>query len=504
MSNRYVAIFHANLNYAFLIPENYERVIRASYEVIIDTFARYPEAKYVFETSGYSIEQMALKTPDVLEKLKAAIASGQCEFMGAPYSHPIMANIPEEDGYWSCEFAMRTFEKHLGFRPESFWNPECTWMQYVPRAFGRASVRYLALDFESYMICNDKDYGWVERNWAHDMNWGGHIPWYDLDPNCRFLHRPFKDIVPGLDGFCRSDRLVGKYLSYFRGGTTLEEYLDNVQKWSGDQEEGATIIVADDAEYCGTTGYYYIKYSGDYSKTFNIDPAALEKLDKMVRGVLDLGPMITFKEACETITPVEEPYFAEDRFAWHRTFADAWANTPEARAWEPILQQNRREYKENYQPIIEAPENRDRFKDIVDRFWFHMTNSANSDGRWPPPPRVTCQFNRGWCLGEMRKTREVLDELAGLTKGIPLPEAEEYEAPPAGDWHYGYHFTDKEPSDVEKLNAYELHHCIYYANKMAEGKDPNKQVEGKALLRRVFDELDRRGMKGSRPASISE
>lgn len=105
MNHKYVAIYHCNLNYAFLVPENYERVIRASYETIIDAHARYPAAKYVFEASGYTIEQMARLTPDVLKKLKAAIASGQCEFMGAPYLHPIMANIPEEDGYWSCEFA---------------------------------------------------------------------------------------------------------------------------------------------------------------------------------------------------------------------------------------------------------------------------------------------------------------------------------------------------------------------------------------------------------------
>lgn len=499
----YVAIFHANLNYAFLIPENYERVIRASYEVIFDTFAKYPEAKYVFETSGYSIEQMAEKTPDVLDKLKEAIDRGQCEFMGAPYSHPIMANIPEEDGYWSCEFAMRTSEEYLGFRPESFWNPECTWMQHVPNAFKRAGVKNLTLDFESYMACNDKDYGWTERNRTHDMNWGGHIPWYDLDPNCKFLHRPFKDIVPGLNGFCRSDRLVGKYLSYFRGSTTLEEYIDNVQQWSGDKDEGATVIIADDAEYCGTTGYYFIKYKADYSKTFNIDPTAGPKLDAMVRGILGIGNMITFKEACDTIPPVEEPYYVDDRFAWHRTYADAWANTPEARGWEPTLVQHRLEYKEKYQPIVEAPENKERFKHLVDEFWFHMTNSANSDGRWPPPPAVTCEFNRDWCLEEMCKTRAALDALAEATKDMPLPEAEERAVPPQGDWRYGYHFTDKDPSVVEKLNMYELHHCIYYANKMAEGNDPDKQVEGKALLRRVFEELDRRGMKGSRPASIS-
>lgn len=33
---KYVAIFHANLNYAFLEEKKYEQVIRASYETIFD------------------------------------------------------------------------------------------------------------------------------------------------------------------------------------------------------------------------------------------------------------------------------------------------------------------------------------------------------------------------------------------------------------------------------------------------------------------------------------
>lgn len=37
---RYVAIFHANLNYAFLEEHKYEQVIRASYETIIDVIRK--------------------------------------------------------------------------------------------------------------------------------------------------------------------------------------------------------------------------------------------------------------------------------------------------------------------------------------------------------------------------------------------------------------------------------------------------------------------------------
>jgi len=501
MNHKYVAIYHCNLNYAFLIPENYERVIRASYETIIDTHARYPAAKYVFEASGYTIEQMAKLTPDVLKKLKAAIASGQCEFMGAPYSHPIMANIPEEDGYWSCEFAQRVFEKHLGARAESFWNPECTWMQYVPRAFRRAGVKYLTLDFESYMTCNDKDYGWVERNRTHDMNWGGHLPWYDLDPDCPALHRPFRDIVPGLHGFCRSDRLIGKYLGYFRGGkVTLDDLIANLKRWTGTRD-GATIFIADDAEYCGTTGYYYVKYAGDYSRSFDMDPSAGPLLDALIRAVLEVGPMATFKEVCEEFEPVPAPFFVEDRFAWHRTYADAWANTPEARRWEPILMEMRREYRENVQPVLEGPGAPPEHRPLVEKFWFHLTNSANSDGRWPPPPLTTCPFNREWVEKEIAAARRALNRLKKIAAGLPHPPAEERVYRSENDWVYGYRFTDKDVADIVRLNAYELQHAIYHYHKMADSKDPARQEEGRRFLRRIFDELDRRGMKGIRPVA---
>jgi glycosyl hydrolase family 57 len=404
----YVAIFHANLNYAFLEPFFFERTIRASYETIIDVFReKCPKAKYVFEASGYTVEHIAKVTPDVLEKLKDAIASGQCEFMGAPYSHPIMANIPEEDGRWSNEFSMRIYEEYLGMRPESSWNPECTWRQYVPRTFRDAGYKYLTLDFESYKTCTDKEYGWVERNRAHDIYWGGHLPSYDLDPDDPALHKPFRDVVPGLHGMCRSDRLAGRSIGYFLGKVPLADYLANVKKWSGTKSNDSLIIVADDAEYCGTRGYYDIKHYGDYSKCFGIVPEAGERLEAMVKGVCEMGPMITFREACEK-DAMDERFFVEDGFAWHRTYAEVWGNTPEANRFDPQVDMIREEYKTKVQA---AAEGSDRYKEQVERFWLHLTNAANSDGRWPPPPRKTSQHHRDWVEREIAKAREALDEL---------------------------------------------------------------------------------------------
>ncbi len=490
---KYVAIYHANLNYAFLEPHKYEQVIRASYETIIDGHAKVGNnAKYVFEASGFTIDLMAEKCPDVLAKLRKAIEAGQCEFMGAPYAHPVMANIPEEDGYWSCEFSQRAYEKHLGMRAESFWNPECTWMQYVPRAFRKAGAKYLTLDFESYMTCNDKDYAWVEKNRATDIYWGGHMPWFDLDPDCKFLHRPFQNIVPGLKGFCRSDRLVGKYVGYFMGKVSLEDYLANVKKWSGTKEDGATIVIADDAEYCGTTGYFYVKYYRDYSRSFEVKPDAAEKLDAMVRGLLDLGEMATFKECCETIPAVDEPFFVEDRYAWHRTYSDCWGGTPEAKHFDPIVAELRGEYKTKYQSITEGS-HKEQFTELTSKFWFHCTNSANSDGRWPPPPAEPCEFNRQWVRNEIAATRAVLAELAEATKEIPLPETKAFEEP-EDEGAYGLHFTDKNTGDLPSLNYYELQHALYAAWRAFDHASQDKKAAAKECVLAIYGEYRNRGI----------
>ncbi len=126
----YILIFHANLNYAYLSEHRYEFVIRKSYELTIDTMRQqFPDTKYVFEASGFTIEQIALKTPDVLEKLKSAIQIGQCEFMGSPYAHPMLANFPEEDGLKIGSFAtfdeackLPALKEEVHFDNDSAWH----------------------------------------------------------------------------------------------------------------------------------------------------------------------------------------------------------------------------------------------------------------------------------------------------------------------------------------------------------------------------------------------
>ncbi len=222
-------------------------------------------------------------------------------------------------------------------------------MQYVPRAFRRAGAKYLTLDFESYMTCNDKDYGWIERNRARDMTWGGNLP------------------------------------------------------------------------------------------------------------------------------------------------------------WDPILDNLRREYREKLQPITEGSAV-DVYRPLVDKFWYHLTNSANSDGRWPPPPARTCEFNRNWVLAEIEATKQALSELHNLAaeRGDRLPEMVESDATFIQEpGVYGHFFTDKETTRLEALNFYELGHALYAAFKAFDGA-PDELAKSAALdrIKACYDAYQERGFEHMLPPAI--
>ncbi len=409
---KYVMIFHANLNYAYLDPDKYEFVIRNSYELLFDTMAEnFPNTKYVFEASGYTIEQMARLTPDVLEKLKAAIARGACEFMGSPYAHPMLPNFPEEDGTYSIKFAMDVFEKYLGFRPKSLWNPECGWRSYVPNQAVKNGVKNLIGDFEAYSRSKGKDGKpcrpeIYEKEYSDDPSFYSFDFKYDLEGSERAIHHPFKNIEGVEEGklrmFLRTDRIAQFAVRYFMGmeGYTFEKYMALVKKYSEQkpgEKEGAVIIFADDAEYIGTNGWFRLKYQNKPDNVFEITPDSKEKLIRLVTEIeKNYGEFITYDEACNDIEPLDDVLNVDDDAAWHGARASTWAGTPMAsilRPWQDLVREKLHAVKDTMD------------KKTLEKAWFHLTNSYNSDGQWPPTlphaPHIIYPFNYQYCFDNL-------------------------------------------------------------------------------------------------------
>jgi Glycosyl hydrolase family 57 len=403
---QYITIFHANLNYAYLTEDRYEFVIRRAYEMTLDTMqAVFPDVPYVFEASGYTLEHMAQKTPDVLEKLKAAIARGQCEFMGSPYAHPMLPNFPQADGLWSIQFSNEVYERLLGFRPKSFWNPECGWRSYVPAQVVEAGYINMIGDFEAYSRSYGPD-GKPLRPEIHAAEYSKEPAFYnfnfkyDLPGSEKAIHFPF-DKVHGAPAdrlrlFLRTDRLAQFGVRYFMGmdGYTLERYLDLVRIYSeqpAGEPEGAVIIFADDAEYIGTNGWFRLKFQNQPDNVFEATPASRQKLIDLISAVCRLGRFVTFDHACRTLPPLPEQITFDDDSAWHGARSSTWANTPMARLLRP--------WQELVRERINSAPLDDETKKMA---WFHLTNSYNSDGQWPPTlpdaPHIVHPFNYAYCF----------------------------------------------------------------------------------------------------------
>ena len=435
---KYVMIFHANLNYAYLTPDHYEFVIREAYEMTFDRMREtFPGTKYVFEASGYTLEMMERYAPDVVVKLKSAIADGSCEFMGSPYAHPMLPNFPEKDGLWTLEFSHRAYERILGFRPVSFWNPECGWRDYVPRQVRDAGYKYLTGDFESYSRCEHGPDGTPQRPEIYDKeatkerNFYNFNFKYDLPADDYALHYPFnhvKGMKPEeLRVFLRSDRICQYAVRYFMGmqGYSHDEYLATIDRYSGDRAgkgEGALIIFADDAEYIGTNGWFRLKFQNEPDRVFEKVPDADQKLIALVEAVKKRGEFVTFAEACQ-LTPNTQPVTWDDDAAWHGAMASTWASTPMAcllRPWQDLVREK-----------LHAIEGK-LPKEVAEQAWFHLTNSYNSDGQWPPTlpqaPHIIHPFNYSYCFENLLTAHHLvggvdlsrLDTDAGVTLGAVM------------------------------------------------------------------------------------
>ena len=404
---KYVAIFHANLNYAYLVPEKYEFVIRNSYELIIDTMReKFPHQKYVFEASGYTLDQIAKLTPDVLAKLKAAIDSGQCEFMSSPYAHLMMSNFPKEDGVWALEFSQEACKQHLGTRIKSAWNPECGWQSYVPEAFKEAGFINMTLDFDSFALSVRDEVRKVEYNPDKGAFYGLDLPWYDLPGTEKALHFPFKGVVPGLNGFARSDRVCQLALRWFMNMIPFQDYINSIKKYTGDGQ-GALIVFAEDAEYIGTSAWYFLKYHNQPERVFELLPDAREKLIKFMDTMEKMsGEFVTFDYICNELPPLDEKYYVEDGLAWHRTWSIAWAITPEAKKFEPMINEIRDRIHLAEEKVT-SPDARAKIRQA----WYYLTCAENSDGRWPPPPGKVHPFNKQYVLDHIESAKKVLSEL---------------------------------------------------------------------------------------------
>lgn len=98
-----------------------------------------------FDVVGY--EKLAVEAPDVLEELKAALASGTIEVVGATYAQPYGGFHGGESAIRQHTYGVRRATHLLGVRPRTFWEEEFHFFPQLPQILAGVGMTHAHLFF---------------------------------------------------------------------------------------------------------------------------------------------------------------------------------------------------------------------------------------------------------------------------------------------------------------------------------------------------------------------
>ncbi len=422
MEAKIIFMPHANIQYSQLQPEKRLWVIRNCYEKLFDLIAE-GGYKMAFEASGITIEEIAVKAPDCLEKLKKLVQEGKIEPVASPYIHFMVANVPKEVCLHSLRLSLDVWEKYVGRRPVIGWNPECGWAEYILDVYKEAGLKAMVMDADSLLLSFDE----IRKATELRFDVQGHsnknhlfkIEEYIKDKSnfLRFITNP--SVAPnGLKLIFRSDCMANIMLWYLMGASEgmrdkapdLQEIREMLLNWKQRISETGSFIMpyAEDAEYIGSTAYFYVKQFNQ-ARFFEEEPGSVERFQNILRAAEETGyEFSTPSEVLAAGESFENPYveMIENGVAWHGGTAKAWTNTEYSRIMDPvclsILNGIETVAKHLGQSLDALDSDLNQAMIAVSKAWV-------SDSRWPPLPTSPGRFNVRESLDDMYESNDLIE-----------------------------------------------------------------------------------------------
>ncbi len=419
---------HANIQYSQLAPERRQWVMKNCYEKLFDVIDG-GDYKIAFEASGITIEDMANQAPEVLAKLKKLVAEGKIEPVSSPYIHFMLANIPKEVCVHSLKHSLDVWEKYVGKRPVIGWNPECGWASYIPDVYKEAGMEALVMDADSLMLSFDE----IRKATGLEFDVAGHsnknhlfkIEEYikDKPDFLKFITNP--SVAPnGLKMIFRSDCMANLLLWYLMGATeglreepiNMDEIKNMLKNWQDRIAQTGSFIMpyAEDAEYIGSSAYFYVKQFNQ-ARFFEEEPDSVLRFKEILDAAKAAGyEFATPSEVIAEGNVLENNYVdnIENGVAWHGGTAKAWANTEYSRIMDPVCINILNGIKAVAEKLGETI---DTLDSDLNNAMMALASAWVSDSRWPPAPTSPGRFNVRESLDDMYKANDAI--AAAMEKG---------------------------------------------------------------------------------------
>lgn len=417
---------HANIQYSQLAPEKRRWVMKNCYEKLFDLIDA-GDYRIAFEASGITIDEMAKQAPEVLAKLRKLVTENKVEPVCSPYIHFMLPNIPREVCLHSLKYSMDVWEKHTGKRPEIGWDPECGWAGYIPDVYKEAGLKALIMDADSLML----SFSEIREATGLQFDVTGHsnknhlfkIEEYIKDKPEFLKYITNASVAPnGLKMIFRSDCMANLLLWYLMGATegmraepiNMGEIQTMLANWKERIAQTGSFIMpyAEDAEYIGSSAYFYVKQFNQ-ARFFESEPESVDRFKAILDAAKDADyEFVLPSEVLDNCIENEYVDNIENGVAWHGGTAKAWANTDYSRIMDPVCIS----ILNGIKAVAEAlGQDMDTLGEDLDKAMKALASAWVSDSRWPPEPTSPGRFNVRESLEDMYEANRCI--AAAMEKG---------------------------------------------------------------------------------------
>ncbi len=146
-------------NFDFVFEQAYDQ----SYSPFFEVLEKHPNVRMTKHYSGILLEWLKQHHPELIDKLKKGVKSGQIEMMSGGYYEPILTSIPERDIVGQIDKLTKYVKKETGYDPKGIWLTERVWEPYLPASLAQAGIQYTLTDdshFKSVGLQDDQLLGY--------------------------------------------------------------------------------------------------------------------------------------------------------------------------------------------------------------------------------------------------------------------------------------------------------------------------------------------------------
>ena len=126
--------------------ESVDEAIELCYAPFFETMTKYPDFKFAVHCSGWLLDQIKQKHPEIFSDMKKLTKAGAIEWVSAGYYEPVLSAIPSRDRQAQISKLNTYITKNLKAEPKGLWLTERVWESSLIPDLHASGIEYAVVD----------------------------------------------------------------------------------------------------------------------------------------------------------------------------------------------------------------------------------------------------------------------------------------------------------------------------------------------------------------------